>query len=89
MGENLPAYIRPDELIVGNPNMNSVGFGTVLPIYATQEELDNAAQYKLNENSVWGHHPPRWEKVLHIGFCGIIDEIQTALDKACAGRTAG
>lgn len=86
MGENLPAYIRPDELIVGNPNMNSVGFGTVLPIYATQEELDNAAQYKLNENSVWGHHPPHWEKVLHIGFRSIIDEIQTALDKACAAE---
>ena len=75
MGEHLPAYVRDDELIVGNPNMNSVGFGTVLPIYATEEELANAAQYKMNANSVWGHHPPHWEKVLHVGFRGIIDEI--------------
>lgn len=81
MGEHLPAYIRADELIVGNANMNSVGFGTVLPVYATEEELADAAQYKLNENSVWGHHPPHWEKVLHIGFRGITEEIQTALEK--------
>ena len=76
MGEHLPAYIREDELIVGNPNMNSVGFGTVLPVYATDEELENAAQYKLNENSVWGHHPPHWEKVLHVGLCGSILLVQ-------------
>ena len=84
MGEHLPAYIRPDELIVGNPNMNSVGFGTVLPVYATEEELATAAQYKMNANSVWGHHPPHWEKVLHIGFRGIIDEIQAELCKQCS-----
>lgn len=81
MGENLPAYIRDDELIVGNPNMNSVGFGTALPIYATEEELASAEAYKLNENSVWGHHPPHWEKVLHVGFRGIMDEIQEAMQK--------
>lgn len=86
MGEHLPAYIREDELIVGNPNMNSVGFGTVLPIYATEEELANAAQYKMNENSVWGHHPPHWEKVLKIGFKGIIEEIQAALEKQYAAE---
>ncbi|MGE4548770.1 MAG: pyruvate formate lyase family protein [Intestinibacillus sp.] len=84
MGEHLPAYIRPDELIVGNPNMNSVGFGTVLPVYATEEELAHAAQYKMNANSVWGHHPPHWEKVLHVGFRGIMDEIQNALQKQYA-----
>ncbi|UZW13627.1 pyruvate-formate lyase [Clostridium pasteurianum] len=81
MGENLPAYIKYDELIVGNPNMNSVGFGTVLPIYATEDELREAKEYKMNENSVWGHHPPHWEKVLKIGFVGIIDEIKSAMDR--------
>lgn len=84
MGEHLPAYIRPDELIVGNPNMNSVGFGTVLPVYATEDELETAAQYKMNANSVWGHHPPAWEKVLHIGFCGITEEIERELCKQCS-----
>ncbi|WNX85487.1 pyruvate formate lyase family protein [Agathobaculum sp. NTUH-O15-33] len=87
MGEHLPAYIRPDELIVGNPNMNSVGFGTVLPVYATEEELAEAKQYKLNANSVWGHHPPHWEKVLHIGFRGITDEIQRMLLAECSKQT--
>ena len=80
IGENLPAYIKDDELIVGNPNMNSVGFGTVLPIYATEEEEAEAAEYKMNEKSVWGHHPPQWEKVLHIGFKGIIKEIQDQIE---------
>ena len=80
IGEHLPAYIRADELIVGNPNMNSVGFGTVLPVYATEAELEEAAEVKMNANSVWGHHPPHWEKVLHIGFSGIRREIEDQLD---------
>lgn len=84
MGEHLPAYIKPDELIVGNPNMNSVGFGSVLPIYATDEETQKAAEYKLNEKSVWGHHPPHWDRVLKIGFKGIIEEIETAIEKQYA-----
>lgn len=80
IGENLPAYIRADELIVGNPNMNSVGFGSLLPQYATKEELERAKNYKMNEKSLWGHHPPMWEKVLHIGFKGIIEEIHAKLE---------
>ncbi len=52
MGEHLPAYIKQDELIVGNPNMNSVGFGSVLPIYATEDEIKWAKSLKLNEKSV-------------------------------------
>lgn len=87
MGEHLPAYLKPDELIVGNPNMNSVGFGTVLPVYATDEELAEAKHYKMNANSVWGHHPPHWEKVLHIGIRGIMEEIQTAMEKAASAET--
>lgn len=87
MGENLPAYIKPDELIVGNPNMNSVGFGSVLPIYATEEESKWAEELKLNEKSVWGHHPPHWEKVLHVGFKGIIAEIEDALALQVASDT--
>lgn len=81
IGQHLPAYVKPDELIVGNPNMNSVGFGSVLPKYATQEEEKRAKEYKMNEKSVWGHHPPRWEKVLEIGFKGIIEEINESIQK--------
>lgn len=79
LGEQLPVYIKPDELIVGNPNMNSVGFGSVVPKYATLEEEAFGKKYKLNEKSVWGHHPPYWEKVLRIGFKGVIEEIQEAI----------
>jgi len=55
---HLPAIVKADELIVGNPNQNSVGWGTVLPIYYTAEEGSEAKRYLLNESSVWGHHPP-------------------------------
>ena len=81
LGESLPVVIKPDELIVGNPNMNSVGFGSVVPQYATPKEEAYGAKYKLNEKSVWGHHPPYWEKVLNIGFKGIIAEIGDAIEK--------
>jgi formate C-acetyltransferase len=80
IGERLPAIIKDDELIVGNPNQNSVGWGTVLPIYYTEEEGEQAARYQLNEASVWGHHPPDWSKILKMGTSGvrlrIVDEIE-------------
>lgn len=47
LGEALPVVIKPDELIVGNPNMNSVGFGSVVPQYATPKEEAYGAKYKL------------------------------------------
>ena len=81
LGENLPVWIKPDELIVGNPNMNSVGFGMVVPKYATPEEEEYGKKFKLNEKSVWGHHPPHWEKVLQVGFKGIIAEIDEKLSE--------
>ncbi len=78
MGEHLIAQIKPDELIVGLPNQNSVGWGTVMPIYYTEEEGKEAARHQLNEASVWGHHPPRWDKVIAIGTKGIRAEIEAA-----------
>ena len=81
LGEELPVIIKADELIVGNPNMNSVGFGAIVPKYATPEEEVYGAKFKLNEKSIWGHHPPYWEKVLQIGFKGVIEEIQEAIER--------
>ncbi len=81
MCRHLPAIIKPDELIVGNPNQNSVGWGTVIPKYYTEEEGQQAARYNLNEASVWGHHPPQWDKVINIGVKGIKKEINEAIDK--------
>lgn len=80
MGEFLPAIIKDDELIVGNPNQTSVGWGTVIPIYYTEEEGLLAASYQLNESSVWGHHPPDWGKILKVGTTGVKEQITEAID---------
>ncbi|MCD8352008.1 MAG: pyruvate formate lyase family protein, partial [Planctomycetaceae bacterium] len=71
IGEFLPLEIKADELIVGLPNQNSVGWGSVLPIYYTPEEGEQAARYELNECSVWGHHPPDWSMILKHGVVGV------------------
>jgi pyruvate-formate lyase len=81
MGTHLPAIIKPDEIIVGNPNQNSVGWGTVMPIYYTKEEGEEAARYELNEASVWGHHPPEWDKIINEGVIGVKKEINEAIEK--------
>lgn len=81
VAENLPAYIKRDELIVGNPNMCSVGFGAVFPSYATEEELAKAEYHSLDEKSVWGHHPPRWDKVINQGLASVKEEITQAMQK--------
>ncbi len=80
IAKNLPVYIKEDELIVGNPNQNSVGFGMILPNYATEEELKTAKSYSLDINSLWGHHPPDWNKVITKGLKGIIAEIYEAME---------
>jgi formate C-acetyltransferase len=89
MGERLPAIIKEDELIVGNPNQNSVGWGTVLPIYYTAEEGEQAARYQLNEASVWGHHPPDWSKILKTGTSGVRRQIVDAIEKRVAAGESG
>src|SRR5665648_171273 len=81
MGDRLPAIIKDDELIVGNPNQNSVGWGTVMPKYYTAEEGEQASRYQLNECSVWGHHPPDWGKIIKIGTRGVKMEIMAAIEK--------
>ncbi len=79
MGERLPAGIKPDELIAGRGNQNSVGWGTVMPIYYTKEEGREAARHQLNEASVWGHHPPQFDKIIAMGIKGVAEEINQAL----------
>ncbi len=81
MCQHLPAYIKRDELIVGNPNQTSVAWGTVLPIYFTEEEREEAARHELNECSVWGHHPPKWDMVIKVGIKGIRAEIEAAIER--------
>ena len=81
MCQHLPAYIKRDELIVGNPNQTSVGWGTVLPTYFTEKEREEAARHELNECSVWGHHPPKWDMVIKVGIKGIRAEIEAAIER--------
>lgn len=81
MGERLPAIIKDDELIVGNPNQTSVGWGTVIPIYYTEEEGVQAARYLLNESSVWGHHPPDWGRFIQVGTTGVREQITEEINK--------
>jgi formate C-acetyltransferase len=82
---NLPAIIKADELIVGNPNQNSVGWGTVLPVYCTEEESAEARRHGLDETSLWGHHPPEWNRVIEEGVIGIKSEIVEAIDREFRG----
>jgi pyruvate-formate lyase len=84
MGEHLPAVIKPDELITGRGNQNSVGWGTIMPIYYTEKEGREAARHQLNEASVWGHHPPRWDKILSLGVKGVAEEISRAVEDQLA-----
>ena len=84
IGERLPAIIKPDELIVGIPNQNSVGWGSVIPKYYTEEEGVQAARCDLNECSVWGHHPPEWGKIPRVGVIGLKEEILGRLERELA-----
>lgn len=72
---NMPIAIKPDELIVGMPTMSCCGFGRLFPEYATSEEKAAAAQKGLSIKSVWGHHPPNWEKGIRLGLRGLREEI--------------
>lgn len=76
---NLPINIKDDELIVGTPNMAAVGFGYAFVQYALESEKQAAAQKCLNESSVWGHHPVRYDKLLSLGLSGFKDEITEKL----------
>ena len=77
---NLPLEIKDDELIVGTPNMAAVGFGYAFVQYALESEKLAAAQKCLNESSVWGHHPVRYDKLLSLGLSGFKSEIIEKLE---------
>lgn len=81
IGSHLPAFIKDDELIVGNPNQNSVAWGTVMPVYYTKEEGEIAKTYELNEASIWGHHPPQYQKIIDLGISGVQKEIAKRIDE--------
>jgi pyruvate-formate lyase len=73
---NLPVVIKEDELIVGCPNQNSVEFGMCIPRYLTEQEREFFESYGLSEISLFGHHPPSYDKVMKKGVIGIKEEIE-------------
>lgn len=73
---NMPIFIRDDELIVGNQLMGAIELGRTFPRYATEEELAAAEKEGFNEESVWGHHPANYENLLKKGLCGYRAEVQ-------------
>ncbi len=73
---NMPAELKPDELIVGICRMSMIGFGHTFPQYALPEEIEAAAKDNLSPLSVWGHQPPHYDKILAVGLSGIKAEIQ-------------
>ena len=74
--EALPVKIKDDELVVGNPNQNSVAWGFTFPVYFTEEEGYVAEKHELSKCSVWGHHPPAWDKIINLGTTGLKKEIR-------------
>lgn len=73
---NMPIFIRDDELVVGNQVMGAIELGRTFPRYATDEELAAAEAEGFNEESVWGHHPANYERLLEKGLCGYRSEVR-------------
>lgn len=77
--EHLHIEIKDGELLIGNPAMSSVDFGTSCVGYLTEEESEYFNKQNINEGSLYGHHPPRWENILFKGVLQIKDEINDRL----------
>jgi len=79
MLNNMPAYILPDELVVGMAGMSSSELGRSFPEYATQEEKEEAARKGVGVHSVWGHLPINAEKLFKLGLHGYRERIYIKL----------
>ncbi len=72
--ENYNLYeIFDGELIVGSIPMGSVGLGKVFPRYLTEKERRLSVFTSRDEESMWGHNSPDFEKVLNEGLNKIIE----------------
>jgi len=68
---HMPVEIDEGELIVGRIPLGNMWFGTPFPVYATDEEIDEAGKYGIGIRSVWGHYAPDFSKILRQGLRGI------------------
>lgn len=69
--------IDDGELIVGVIPLGSVGLGKEFPRYMTVEERRLASITSRDEESMFGHNSPDFERVLQRGLRGIIDFSQS------------
>ena len=65
--------IDEGELLVGVTPLGSVGLGKEFPRYMTVEERRLAAITSRDEESMFGHNSPDFQRVLQNGLRGIID----------------
>lgn len=72
---NMPIGLKPDEWIVGMRTPGSAGLGRTMPTYALPEEEAAAAEYSFSSQSIWGHHPAKFETILTQGIVGIRSEL--------------
>ena len=82
IAEHLPVMIKADELIVGCPNLISVGFGAYIPKYLTEEERNYFEHYGLSEQSMYGHHPASYDSILEYGTSGLKKQIRMRMERA-------
>ncbi|MBI5938031.1 MAG: Dyp-type peroxidase [Betaproteobacteria bacterium] len=75
--------IKPKEIIVGNMPPFTLGSGTQVMEYLSQDEkIGFFVSGMLNEYSSTGHNVPNYKKALRIGIKGLLDEANGKLKKA-------
>jgi len=68
---HMPVEIEEGELIVGRIPLGNMWFGTPFPVYATDEEINEAEKHGISVRSVWGHYVPNFSRILTQGLRGI------------------
>jgi Dyp-type peroxidase family len=74
--------IKPYEIIVGNLPPLTLGTGSQVMEYLSQDEKIQGFFGMLNEYSATGHNIPNYHKVLNLGIPGLINEAETYLKTA-------
>ncbi|MDD5057453.1 MAG: Dyp-type peroxidase [Sideroxydans sp.] len=74
--------IKPGEIIVGNMPPLTLGSGTQVMEYLSQDEKMQFFFGTLNEYSSTGHNVPNYKKALRLGVAGLLDEANAKLKTA-------
>jgi formate C-acetyltransferase len=77
----MPLSFRSHELLVGSAVQTVLLNKAALPEYATQKELERAAEKLSSPKSVYGHASPNYAHFLKMGFNGLIDLAQSKLER--------